>query len=287
MRVVTWNLMWRFGPWEERFPLIVSALAALDADVICFQETWRDRDGGPSQADVIASELGMRAAVGERQHMANAVLSRWPIISAQTFSLGHEPGRPDVRHAVLARVGSPHGEQLVASAHLDHRFDASALRQRQVSALADVVAAQRGDPASAPPVIVGADLNAVPDADEVRMLTGRRPPPVPGLVFTDAWEIAGDGTPGWTWRGDNPHLVTAGWPNRRLDYVLVSWPRPDGSPLTPVACRLAGTGDPQGLWPSDHLAVVADLRPFAAPAAASPAASMDDRAEGTPRPGRR
>ncbi len=268
MRVVTWNVWWRFGPWEERFAGIVATLEALDADVICLQETWVDEPGAPTQADLLGAALGRHAVAGERRRMANAVLSRWPIVSAQTFSLGVSPGGYDVRHAVLAELDAPHGRQLVASAHLDHRFDASASRQRQVQALAELVAGHRGDPATDSPVVVGADLNAVPDSDEVRMLTGRREPAVDGLVFTDAWEVAGDGGPGWTWRGDNPHLATASWPNRRLDYVLVSWPRPDGSPLTPVSCRLAGDGPAQGSphWPSDHLAVVADLRPMAPPA---------------------
>lgn len=269
MRAVTWNLWWRFGPWQERFPGIVATLRALDADVICLQETWRDGDGaGPSQAGTIAAELGLHVAIGDRPRMANAVLSRWPIISAQTISLGVSPGGYDVRHALVAGLDAPHGTQLVVSAHLDHRFDASASRQSQVTRLATIVGDLRGDPTTRPPVIVGADLNAVPDSDEIRMLTGRSAPPVGGLVFTDAWEVAGDGSPGWTWRADNPHLATASWPNRRIDYLLVSWPRPEGSPLTPLRCRLAGEGpDPaSGLWPSDHLAVVADLRPFAAPA---------------------
>jgi hypothetical protein len=39
------------------------------------------------------------------------------------------------------------------------------------------------------------DFNAGPDSDELRMLTGRSETPVPGLVFYDAWELAGDGTP--------------------------------------------------------------------------------------------
>ena len=31
------------------------------------------------------------------------------------------------------------------------------------------------------------------------MLTGRSETPVPGLVFYDAWELAGDRTAGYTW----------------------------------------------------------------------------------------
>ena len=80
-------------------------------------------------------------------------------------------------------------------------------------------------------------------------------------MLNDAWELVGDG-PGATWRRDNPHVEQSAWPNRRVDYLMVSWPRrrPAGNPLR---VWLAGT-EPVDLgdgpvWASDHAAVVADL----------------------------
>jgi endonuclease/exonuclease/phosphatase family metal-dependent hydrolase len=256
MRVMSWNLWWQFGPWEQRQAAIASTIRDVGADVIMIQESWVD------QAKELAAGNGFHLATSDRPHMVNAVLSKWPIIRTHTIALPASPGRPAVRHLVVAVLDSPFGPLTACSTHLDQRFDASALRQAQLALICEEINTVRGDPASQLPVIVGADLNAVPDSDEIRALTGRRPPYVNGLVFTDAWEVAGDGTAGHTWTIRNPHLATAGWPNRRLDYILVSWPRPDGSPLTPVRCWLEGepaTAD--GLWPSDHLAVVADLRP--------------------------
>jgi endonuclease/exonuclease/phosphatase family metal-dependent hydrolase len=89
------------------------------------------------------------------------------------------------------------------------------------------------------------------------MLTGRREPAVPGLVFTDLWEVAGEGS-GHTWRRDNPYIADSTWPNRRLDYLFVSWPRP--RPLgNPSQVWLAGVDPVEGVQPSDHAAVVADI----------------------------
>ena len=105
---------------------------------------------------------------------------------------------------------------------------------------------------------MGADLNAVPWSDEVRLLTGASAVPVPGLAFTDCWEHAGDGSPGWTWAATNPYLADSAMPNRRLDYLLVSWPRPRPAG-NPVRCWLAGVEPVAGVQPSDHHAVVADL----------------------------
>ena len=79
--------------------------------------------------------------------------------------------------------------------------------------------------------------------------------------MSDAWEQVGEG-PGWTWRRENPHVTDSAWPNRRLDYVLVSWPRPKPVGNSSIA-RLVGTEpvdvDGEPVWASDHAGVVVDL----------------------------
>jgi hypothetical protein len=61
-----------------------------------------------------------------------------------------------------------------------------------------------------------------------------------------------------TWSSENPHVAWSAWPNRRLDYLLVSWPRPRPAG-NPLRCWLAGTKPVGGVQPSDHYAVVADF----------------------------
>ena len=102
------------------------------------------------------------------------------------------------------------------------------------------------------------DFNAGPDADELRMLTGKAAPATPGLVFYNAWEIAGGGTPGYTWCNHNPLAAVAMYPDRRFDYVLSARPR-RGGVGHPIRCQRLGVrpaGQPQL---SDHYEVLADL----------------------------
>jgi endonuclease/exonuclease/phosphatase family metal-dependent hydrolase len=259
VRVVTWNLWWRFGPWEQRAAAIEATLRALDADVICLQETWVN--GDEVQALGLAAALGMDVAVGDAprwndQAFANVVLSRRPVSRHETLVLPDEHGAPSHRRATIATVETDDGqpELVVVSTHIEHRFSRSATRVAQVAALQRHLHAQHHESRV---VVIGGDLNCVPDADEMRLLQGRTAPAAP-LVFVDAWEMAGDRSPGWTWRADNPFLATASWPNRRIDYVLVSAPRPDGLGR-PVGVHLAGLQAVDGVWPSDHAAVVADL----------------------------
>jgi endonuclease/exonuclease/phosphatase family metal-dependent hydrolase len=263
-RVATWNLWWRFGPDPEaRFPGIEATLRELDADVICLQEVYGNRQGA-SDADRLGTLLGLHAIhtssdTTVEESLGNALLSRWPIQTRGEQALPDSRGPTGHRKALWAVLSAPFGSLPVISTHLAHRFDESSVRQLQVRAVAALAAGLRPpDNADAPPVLLCGDLNAVPDSDELRLITGRSATAVPGLVFNDCWPQVRDDS-GNTWVRRNPHLAESLWPERRLDYVFVSWPRP--APLgNPVQAFLVGDGPVNGTWPSDHLGVGVDLR---------------------------
>ncbi len=264
LRVMTWNLWWRFGPWQQRHHAIAATIRAENPDVVCLQEVWADAEGG-GLARVLADELGYHFVTSDpigRSDIgfANAVLSRWSSELIADEALPRVDGTPGHRRIVAASVATPWGPWPFASTHLDHRFDDSEARQRQCQRLLELASVWRGEPTTDLPLIVGADLNAVPDSAEVRMLTGRQPG-MAGIVFSDVWDQTGDG-PGSTWRRENPYTVDTAWPNRRIDYVLVSWPRP--KPVgNPVDAHLTGLTpvdvDGAEVWASDHAGVVADV----------------------------
>ena len=259
MRIVTWNLWWRFGDnWEARHQAIAVTLAELEPDIVCCQEIWAERDGA-NQADLLGEALGMNVAhhprFGRRGlSFSNAILASAPINASSSHSLavGDQAAH---RTAVVAQVARPGGDMTVICTHLEHRFHLSEIRQRQVATLCELAA-----PHHAPerfPVVMAGDFNAVPTSEEIRLLTGERPPPVPELVWSDAWAQAGDG-PGHTWNGQNPYLSQAMWPNRRIDYVFVSTPRP--VPLGNIASiEMIGAEPVDGVVPSDHYGLVVDL----------------------------
>ncbi len=144
----------------------------------------------------------------------------------------------------------------VVAVMLDYPLHASGVRQRQVRELLDFV---NETTSRRHLTVICGDFNAGPDADEMRMLTGRTESPVPGMVFYDAWEVADDGSPGITWSNDNPLAAVGLIPDRRFDYILSAWPRKGGIGH-PTACKRLGVypaGEPQL---SDHYGLVADLR---------------------------
>lgn len=263
---MTWNLWWRFGPWEARQPAIAAVLAEEAPDLVLLQEVWADEESGADQAHRLAGPGGYfvarsTRAGGEPYRFGNAVLSRWPISFEKTLILPGPDAQPSHRSAVVAEIDHPGGPILAVTTHLDWRYDHSELRQLQLEALLDDLRTVKADRSIVRPLILGADLNAVPGSDEVRRLTGLAAPYAGdsgrGPVFTDCWSAMSD-EPGHTWTRDNPHAGDAVWPRRRLDYLMVSWPRPKPTD-NPVAARLAGHQPVDGVVASDHYAVVVDL----------------------------
>jgi endonuclease/exonuclease/phosphatase family metal-dependent hydrolase len=261
--VVTWNIWWRFGPDPEaRSRAIETTLRALAADVICLQEVYRDRTG-VNDAHRLGSALGMSHLITSfdqtaEQSLGNAILSRWSVDEHGEQALPDASGRPGHRKALWAVLSAPFGAIRAISTHLAYRFDESAVRQGQLRAVAALAADLDAGRPDVRPVILCGDFNAVPDSDEIRLITGRSAPPVPGLVFNDCWPQVRDDA-GHTWVRRNPYLVDSFWPERRLDYVMVAWPRP--APLgNPVQAFVVGDGPVDGIWPSDHLGVAVDLR---------------------------
>lgn len=267
MRVLTWNVWWRYGPWQQRQEAIAQVLAEVAPDVCGLQEVW----GGPDAnlAADLAGRLGMHwcwvelPAVDRRhpQHGAlsigNAVLSRWPI--AEQAQVALPTADSDERRAALyAGIEAPGGALAFFTTHLTYRPGGSALRVAQVRTLTGFVAKHWTD-GGYPPVVTG-DLNAEPESDEIRLLGGLlSAPAAPDLVLVDAWRYADPGDPGFTWDLRNGYQEHSVLPNSRIDYVMVGLPRGDRGRVRAVA--LAGTEPVGGVWPSDHFAVVADLQP--------------------------
>jgi endonuclease/exonuclease/phosphatase family metal-dependent hydrolase len=259
LRVLSWNLWWRFGPWEARQPAIVETIRRIDADVLGLQEIWDD--GTDNQAALLAEQLGYHHVYEARLDLdgvrfGNAILSRWPITGHEMRPLPAPGGREEFRTVVRADIEGPRGDLQLFTTHLNWRFDESHVRQRQVASIAEFIA--ESPPRTYPAILCG-DFNADPDSDEMRMLTGKAASPVDRMVFHDAWVVAGDGSPGATWSNANPYARLDLEPDRRIDYVLAGWPKARGAGHV-VDCALAGANPIGGVHPSDHLGVIADLR---------------------------
>jgi endonuclease/exonuclease/phosphatase family metal-dependent hydrolase len=269
--LISWNVWGRYGPWAEREQAIGDTLAACDPDIVALPEAWATPDD--AQVVRLSERLGLpehtfAAGLDEDGHpvqdgersddgvvSGTGLLSRWPILRHERQRLG-DGGGWDSGSVLFAEIDGPRGPIQVFTAMLAWRLDHSELRQGQVrdlGAYIDRIADRHA------PVALCGDFNTGPDTDEIRMITGRSAVAAPGLVFYDAWEIAGGPGPGHTWSNANPWAMPALWPDRRIDYVFSAWPR-RGGVGHPVHCEVIGTKPVHGVVPSDHYGVLADMR---------------------------
>jgi endonuclease/exonuclease/phosphatase family metal-dependent hydrolase len=260
VRVATWNVWGRYGrDWEKRQAGIEDALAQADPDLVCLVESWRH--GDTTQPARIAGRLGLghHCFAGDWEVedwvSGSGVVSRWPMSEPVLRPLKAEDGSGS-GSAVHVIVDGERGAIQLFLAMLDYPLGASAIRQAQVRELARII---HEVSSNRYPTVVCGDFNAGPDSQEIGMLTGRSATAAPGLVFYDAWEVAGDGTPGYTWSNRNPLAAIGLYPDRRFDYVLSAWPRRGGAGH-PVRCDLLGVRPAGELQLSDHYGVLADLR---------------------------
>ncbi|WP_370324411.1 endonuclease/exonuclease/phosphatase family protein [Euzebya sp.] len=263
MRVATWNVWHRFGDdYEVRSEAIATALAPVDADVLCLQEVWTEPEGERSQAAELAAHLGLEAhadahrVVSEGFTFGNAIVSRWPITRQETRPLPPHPDYEEFRTVLAVEIAHPDGPVQVFTTHLNFLGHQSGVRQAQVRAVARMMHEWRRDDLVRPQVLTG-DLNAEPISDEVRMLTGHADLGVP-LALLDAWRVRGRGD-GATWSSRNPLTHASFEPDRRIDYVLVGFPISYGGRGQVESVEIFGDDPVDGTWPSDHFGVVADL----------------------------
>lgn len=262
LSVLTLNLWNEGGPYDARAKRIVEWIHRLDPDLIGFQEALRG-EGRDQVAALLAGSgyhLDYVRASGFWEDPAvdfgNAVASRWPITSRETLRLP-DGGDGETRAALSTTIASPRGPLCFTVTHLHWRFDHGWIRERQVAALAGLVA-RRAAPFGFPPILVG-DLNAEPDSAEMRFLRGLQSLNGASTHFRDAWAAGGDGGPGITWSNRNDYARPWLEPDRRIDYVLVGRPITGGVGMV-TRCRVVCDDVVDGVWPSDHFGVLAELR---------------------------
>ena len=242
LHVATLNIRNLADRWEERLPLLLADMAALQPDVLGLQEVVY-----PLQQDRLIGAAGegryesTRGWAG-RPEYGNALLVREPLaaLTAERLDLGL------TRSAVRVRIRLEGGATVVvAVTHLHHAPEAEAERDEQARLLIDWLA--DGPPADG--LIVVGDFNAEPE----EATYGR----MGAAGFRSAHLEANGVEPDVTWPSglEAPAKDTDGPPGC-LDYI---WVR---GAIEVESCRLVfdrPAVHDHGLYPSDHIGLAARL----------------------------
>lgn len=180
------------------------------AAVIGLQEVdrhWGERSQWADQPAELAARLGMHVVYGAnldreppapgqpRRQYGTALLSRYPIVSWRNTPLPKARPQEEQRGLLEAVVDVAGVRVRVMTTHFQH--DNAASRVLQADVVASAVRASRE------PVVLTGDLNARPEAPEIKVLTA---------LLDDTHERAG--------RGDGATYPVEE-PTARIDYVLV------------------------------------------------------------------
>jgi endonuclease/exonuclease/phosphatase family metal-dependent hydrolase len=242
LHVATLNLRNLADRWDERLPLLLADMAALQPDLIGLQECVY-----PLQQDRLLGAAGAghyRAVRGwaGRPEYGNSLLVRVPLEATafERVDLGRD------RSALRVRLALPGGASLVfAVTHLHHVVPDADVRDEQAALLLEWL---RDAPASDTTIVVG-DFNADPSEPAYARMVG--------AGFRSAFAEANGAEPDVTWPTglQGPAIDDDGDPGC-LDYI---WVR---GAIRVVSARLAfdrpAVDDPT-LYPSDHVGIAAQV----------------------------
>lgn len=260
MLVLQLNIWARYGPYAEREPRLRRLFEELRPDLIAMQEVASPGDGS-NQAVELLGDLGYAVAYtphpGDR-HPGIAVASRAGIGESRVKELGHDGV------AIAARIpAGDDGFWFCSAVPLSWLPGYEAEREDECVVLDEWLC----DLASAdtiPPILAG-DFDATPDAASIRFLTGQQSLQGRSTYWADAFALAGDGSPGFTWSTDSPYVqpfaeAVFGEPDhhRRIDYVFVGSPIRWKPRLVIRSAAVVGRYEDGGA-PSDHYGVLADI----------------------------
>lgn len=242
LRVATLNLRNLMDRWDERMPLVLADMRALQPDLLGLQEVMY-----PLQQDRLIGAAGegryeAHRAWAQRPEWGNAVLVKSPLAGRQVERLELAFGRSALQVVVDLAGG---GTLAFVTTHLHHPPEAAAERDAEAAELLRWLDA---GPATDATVLAG-DFNANPSEPAYASIAA--------AGFRSAFLEANGAEPAVTWPSglDAPAKDTDGDP-ACLDYI---WLR---GAVRPVDVRLAwdrpAVGDPT-LYPSDHFGIVADL----------------------------
>jgi endonuclease/exonuclease/phosphatase family metal-dependent hydrolase len=234
--------------WPIRRGLIVDLLGMEQPDVAALQEVAVDPavEGGRSSAEQIADRLGWNALVascveGEGEsHNAVALLSPHSIRERTRILLPDGRGR-DSYLCLAADVEGPQGEIVALSAHFALAVDSD--RTHHVESARRILAFCRELRPGLPVVLMG-DLNAQPFEEPIQLLLGEGKSFDTRATFRDAAALT---------NGRALPTMPSHAPAARLDYILIR-------NLDAIVCRTAGAPNAEGYYPSDHLALIAELQ---------------------------
>jgi endonuclease/exonuclease/phosphatase family metal-dependent hydrolase len=238
LKVLHWNLHHGVGT-DGKYDLgrIASWIVKTGAQVVSLNEVeyytgWGNEDQPARYEALLEAKTGKNwyrtfaTATGAARYNGNAILSLFPIESADSYQLSY--GRSVVQASIVVKGRTVN----VFSTHLDNNYSSYRAKQMdQLKAYASTYAEQR---------IIGGDFNTSPGAGEITRMTG---------TYYDVWREAVIDGAAVAFSGNSGQTR-----NGRIDYIFQS---KGAVALVLKGARVFDTRDASGVRPSDHRPLLA------------------------------
>lgn len=220
--------------------LIDNQMPRLDCDIICLQEVFGADDGALSTFDRISGSTGLggynspsrfKHRQGRWSSSGLSVLSRWPILAAETIDLPFDPLDGE-RIAQRVDIETPYGPVRVINLHLTHLIgpDAARLRAEQLGEIHRQALIDWSGP-----IVFAGDFNARPDDRELQT-----------LLTLPSYQCSADLNP-------DPSSMMEGAP-KVIDLIVLEGA---GTWTLQSAKTVLADYDDNGVSPSDHKGIMA------------------------------
>jgi len=262
IRVLTLNIYGKNADWPSRLAVIQNGLDLLRPDLVALQETVV-RAGDDQVAELFGVEWHVAHAANSSGNRAGvSIVSRYPIASVHELELPLSSRDPEFQYTTLvAKVIAP--PPIGTILFVNHFPDASPphehLRERQAVVAARYI--EKYMSGNEVHVVLAGDLDAELDAASVRFLTGRQSLEGVSVCYRDAWEWLHPEHEARTYTRRNALMAShnAAWPFECIDHIFVRCGRHGRPTLDIVSCDVVFNEPVDGVWASDHYALVADL----------------------------
>ena len=208
IRVLTYNIhAGKDQQQSDNLPRIAAVIDSADADIVLLQEVDRRtrRANGADHFVELQRLTRMHGVFGKSLDFQGgeygiAILSRWPLdsIMALPLKVDAAPANYEQRLALHVRVATPAGPLDVLNTHLDAGGPGTYRRQELIAVLAHMK-----QKTSLAPLVLGGDLNARPQTDDIQAVS---------FAMTDAYAACGTGA---------GETFPAHAPDRRIDYIFL------------------------------------------------------------------
>ena len=259
IRFATINTWKGDGAYGQRLAVLAQTLLQQAADVVLCQEVLSSSEADLDTAAFLGRHLGFHVASAPsrpKQRMVDgrlvrstsglAILSRWPIVEEMRLTLLSHPADGE-RNALFVALMSPMGLVRVATVHLTHLRDATALRRSQLKTILNTSWFTK----AADVRVVGGDFNA-------------RWQEIDAILTSSRWDACdayrgGDGPePRATLSHRNANSRSTG--EHCIDFLISLAPTKEEHPAFDSA-RVFGDVPVDGVFPSDHFGVAVTALP--------------------------